>query len=216
MTTPPSTQHEVDLPAGGRITLRDADEVDLWETALERYIEDYHLTKTNDLMQLGVLLQFQVAAYRAQRNMNPRPKLDAQGLPTGQMIVPDDRQVMSAMTELTKASEQVQKIEKLLGIDKSSREAGGQHTVANYITTLKKAAHERGIHIVERNKEVEGFINELSWRLRVLNDADAEDRGYHDIKPETICEWARGEVARIQQMDKDYAATKGKLYAGKL
>jgi hypothetical protein len=164
------------LLAVSRSPLRDAQEVDLWTTALERYIEDYHLQKTNDLMQLGVLLQFQVAAYRAQRDMNPRPKHDAQGLPTGEMEMPSDKQVMAAMAALMKASEQVQKIEKLLGIDKASREAGGQHTVANYIATLKRAAHERGIHIMERVTEMESLFNDLSWRLRVLENADAEDK----------------------------------------
>jgi hypothetical protein len=194
---------EVDLPAGGvPIPLRDAQEVDLWTTALERYIEDYHLQKTNDLMQLGVLLQFQVAAYRAQRDMNPRPKHDAQ--------------VMAAMAALMKASEQVQKIEKLLGIDKASREAGGQHTVANYIATLKRAAHERGIHIMERVTEMESLFNDLSWRLRVLENADAEDRSYHDLTPEKICTWARERILAIQDKDKQFAQNVGKLYTGKL
>lgn len=188
----------------------------MWASALEKYIEDYHLSKTNDLLQLGFLLQFQVASFRAQRDMNPKPKLDAQGLPTGQMVMPDDKQMMSAMSALMKASEQVQKIEKQLGIDKASREAGGQHTVANYIATLKKAGHERAIHVNERNKEMEGFFNELSWKLRVVFSADAEDRAYHDLTPETICIWAQEQVTGIQDNDKKFATTKGKFYLGKL
>jgi hypothetical protein len=53
----------------------------------------------------------------------------------------------------------VTRIEKVLGIDKVGRESGSAHTLANYLKTLKDAAHARGIHISKRVIAYEEFVN---------------------------------------------------------
>ena len=66
----PGADFMVDLPAGGRLDLNDADEVELWEESAKRYIDDYGLVKANDLMLLGAILSQAIAMYRAQRELN--------------------------------------------------------------------------------------------------------------------------------------------------
>lgn len=209
----------VELPAGGQLMVQTPEEVDLWETSRTRYVDDYHFTKQNDLVLLGAVLQQQLILFRAQRQINGmEPELDASDVPTGRykLIPPDNEQVSAAIKQLGQASDQIRAIEKALGIDKVSRESGGQHTVDNYLRTLKRAAHERGIHISKRILAYEGFVKGLSWRIRVLRNADVEDRAYHDLTPEKIVEWIAAELAKLEEADKKFAADIGKIFVGKL
>jgi hypothetical protein len=210
---------EVELPAGGRLWLQSEEEVELWNQSSERYIDDYQLAKTNDLVLLGAILQQQIVMFRAQRLMNGmEPEMDGQGLPTGRYVMKqlDPDEMGAATNMLNKASGEVTRIEKVLGIDKVGRESGSAHTLANYMKTLKDAAHARGIHISERVIAYEEFVNGLRWRLRLMRNGDAEDRAYHDLTPDKLLEWAWGEVQRLEQVDKDFAAEYGKLFVGKL
>lgn len=212
-------QYPVELPAGGQLYVQTPEEVDLWETSRSRYVDDYHFTKQNDLVLLGAVLQQQLILYRAQRAINGmEPELDASGVPTGKYIMtaPDAEQNATAIKQLGTASDQIRVIEKALGIDKVSRESGGQHTVENYLRTLKRAAHERGIHISERVKKYEEFVKALSWRVRILRSDDVEDKAYHDLTPDKLVDWIAGELATLDEFDKKFAREVGKLFVGKL
>lgn len=222
MSNPPpisSTVHQVDLPAGGVMWLSSAEEVQLWENSAERYIEDYHLTKTNDLILLGAILQQQIETFRAQRLLNGlQEELDANSVPTGRYVRVelDSDERDKAIKRLNTATGEIQKIEKALGIDKVSREAGGAVSVENYLRTLKHAAHERAMHISKRVLAYEQFVNDLRWRLRILRNADPEDQAYHDLTPEKVLDWCREELKGLEDIDKQFAKEKGKLFIGKL
>ena len=62
--------YSVDLPGGGSLRLKSADEVEMWNTAHERYIEDYAITKQNDKVLLGALLSQQLVLFRAQKKLS--------------------------------------------------------------------------------------------------------------------------------------------------
>jgi hypothetical protein len=188
----------VELPGGGNLELNDVDEVDLWNTSAEKYIQDYALVKQNDLVLLGAILAQNLAMYRAQRDLR------------------NAKEAGKAQTMITKAATEIRELEKALGIDKKTREAGGQHTVGNYIATLKQAAHVKGIHIAERTKAYESFAMELRWRLRLLRNGDAEDRKYHDISPEAVCSWAEQQLANLEEGDKRWAQEKGRIFVGRV
>jgi hypothetical protein len=211
--------YEVELPAGGRLWLQSEEEVELWNTSKDRYVDDYQLAKTNDLVLLGAILQQQIVMFRAQRLMNGmEPEIDAQGLPTGKYIMKqlDADEMASATNMLNKASGEVTRIEKVLGIDKVGRESGSAHTLANYLKTLKDAGHARGIHISKRVLAYEEFVNGLRWRLRLMRNGDAEDRAYHDLTPDKLMEWAWAELQQLEQIDKDFAKEYGKVFVGRL
>lgn len=223
MTTMATNQtapnYEVQLPAGGAMYLQSPEEVDMWEKSGARYIEDYHLIKTNDLVLLGAILQQQVTMFRAQRMLNGmQPELDSGGVPTGRYVAIEMEADETAhlLKMLNTASGQIMGIEKALGIDKVTRESGGQVSVSNYLRTLKAAAHERGIHISKRTLKYEKFVNDLRTRLRMLNNLDAEDRAYHNITPDAILAWCSEELKSLEEADKKFAKEKGRLYIGKL
>jgi hypothetical protein len=189
---------EVDLPAGGRLALKTPDEVNLWQESARKYIADYGISKTNDLVLLGAILSQNIAMYRAQLDLG------------------DPRKANAAVTLIGKTSEQIRELEKALGIDKKTREAGGQHTVADYVTRLKRAAHAKGVRIADRVQAYEAFNMELRWKLRLLRNGDDEDRAYHNLSPESICAWAERELAKLEEADKNWAMQKGKVFVGRL
>jgi hypothetical protein len=213
------TDFSVELPAGGTMHLQTPDEVALWEGALERYEEDYNFTKMNDRFTLGSLLQQQIILFRCQTQINGmEPQLDASGVPTGsyKAVELDPNQIDRYQKQMIAASSEMRALEKQLGIDKATRESGGAHTVDNYLKELKRAAHQRGVHISKRTLEYERVINDARVRLRLLLNGDAEDRRYHNITPKTILMWLKEECDKLEEVDKRFSKEKGKLFIGKL
>jgi len=218
-TDPAIADYSVELPSGGTLHLQTPDEVDLWNKALERYREDYVLVKHNDLVTLGALLQQQIVLYRCQTAINGmEPELDKQQVPTGRYkrAKIDAGDVAAYQRTLTQAAQEMRALEKQLGIDKATREAGGTHTVDNFLRLLKRAAHARGIHITTQVLEYQKVFKELSWKLRMLYKADPQDRAYHHITPKAVLDWIYAEVQRLEQIDQDFARETGKLYIGQL
>ena len=213
------TSFEVELPAGGRLLLHSVDEVDLWEESAKRYIGDYQLSQQNDLLLLGAILSQQLAMFRAQQRMNGMaPKLDDRGLPTGKY---ERREVKvsdlsAAQATITKASVEIRELEKTLGIDKKAREAGGTHTVQNYVSTLKEAARKYGIHLSKRMQAYEKVMMEARWKLRLLRNGDAEDRAYHKLTPQGILDWLERELEQLEDVDKTYAREKHRVFLAKI
>jgi hypothetical protein len=215
--TPP-TDFQVDLPAGGKLLLHSLEEVDLWEESAKRYMQDYQLTQQNDLLLLGSVLSQQLAMFRAQQRMNGmKPKLDERGVPTGQYVRSELKvnDMGAAQSTIIKASTEIRELEKALGIDKKTREAGGAHTVQNYVTTLKSAARQYGIHLSKRMKAYEQLAMDARWRLRLMRNGDAEDRAYHKLTPQTVCDWLEDELTKLEAIDKEYAREKHAVFVGR-
>lgn len=209
----------VELPAGGTMHLLTEEEVDLFQQSAQRYQEDYNLTKLNDLALVGAICTQQIILFRAQQRISGLEPEYEDGVPTGRYKRVEKQKatdLSSAQTTITKSADQIREIEKALGLDKKTRESGGEHTVANYIDSLKKAAHQFGIRIAERVKEYEKVMMEARWKIRLLQNGDAEDLAYHDLTPEKFIDWLGQELADIEVNDKTWARQKGKVYVGKL
>lgn len=211
---------EVSLPAGGKLVLHTQDEVDMWEQAAARYTKEYRLTKPNDLVLLGAILTQNLALFRCQQQINGmHPEFDAAGLPTGRYVkIKDQKATDRSMAQklIIEASKEIRELEKALGIDKKTREAGGAHNIADYISNLKKAAHQYGVHISKRMKAYEDVVMEARWKIRLLRNGDAEDRQVHDISEGKIVDWLEEELKKLEDMDKEFAKEKGRVFVGKL
>lgn len=211
---------EAVLPAGGTLMLRSAEELEYFDKIRDGYVDDYNLTKLNDLALLGALLSQQLEVYRSQQLMNGmEPILDGDNVPTGRYALTEVKAATknAAQQRLIKATEEVRQIEKSLGIDKKTRESGGQYTLEEYVGTLKSAARRYGLHISKRFKRHEKFANGLRWRIRLLRVGDQEDRQYHGVETaEKVVAWAETELAKIERLDKDFAKEHGVMVIGKL
>lgn len=210
---------EVDAPGGGKLAVLTAEEVTVYEEMRDSYIKDYALVRQSELVLLGALLSQALEIFRAQQEISGLiPRYDESGVPLGEYerkkLTPSQR--VDVQKIVIAASKEIRELEKQLGIDKKSRDAGGKENVAEYITMLKRAGHRMGIHIHERVFKYEAFANEMRWRLRLLQNGDAEDKKYHDVSPEKICNWAREQLAEIEEHDKKFAKEQAGLFGGKL
>jgi hypothetical protein len=213
------SQLEVELPAGGKLQLRNEEEVDLWDRIATKYKSEYQLSRTNDLVTLGIILNLNVTIFRAQQALNGMvPQTDAQGVPTGRLIFqpPTANEAKGHQKAINDASKEIRELEKSLGIDKRTRDAGGGENLAQYIMTLKAAGRQYGLHIQKRVKAYEEFGMELRWKIRVLRNGDEEDRAEHNISEETILAWAEQRLAELEQIDQQFAKTKQRIFAGRL
>jgi hypothetical protein len=191
---------KAELPAGGSIPLQNAEELDMWQRASARFQEDYAITKPNDLVLLGALLTQQLLMYRAQIKV----------------VDPEDTKPAEHQNRIMKAGEEIRKIEKSLGIDKQSREAGGQHNVAEYITKLKKFARAKGIRISERVVEMESLMMDMSWKIRLLRNGDDEDRRHHGITDASIVNELEKRIDEIHEKDQEWAREVGSVFVGQV
>lgn len=209
---------EVELPAGGSLLLHSLEEVDLWEESAKRYVQDYQLTQQNDLLLLGAILSQQLAMFRAQQRMNGMtPELDGKGAPTGQYVRKELKvaDMGAAQSTIVKASTEIRELEKALGIDKKTREAGGAHNVQNYVQTLKAAARQYGVHLSKRMQKYELMAMEARWRIRLLRNGDAEDRRYHGITEQKVIDWLEEQLVELEKADQEFAREKHRVFIGR-
>lgn len=211
--------HDVELPAGGKLHLQTVEEKDMWDRTASRYRSDYALTKTNDLVLLGAILTQNLQMFRAQQAINGmEAQLDANGVPTGQYVRKEVKAADATKYQniVLKAAGEIRELEKALGIDKKTRDAGGGDSIAGYLGSLKIAGRQYGVHITKRTKAFEELAMELRWRIRVLHHGDDEDRAHHGITEKSIIDFAEKRLAELEEIDKNFAKEKGKLFAGKL
>lgn len=212
-------EFKVEAPAGGSVLLQSQEEVDLYSEMAEHYKRDYRLVRQSELVLLGAVLMQAMILYRCQQDLSGVKEIfDTNGVGTGAYrkldLKPAERQSIQKM--MSEATKEIRANEIALGIDKKSRDAGSQESVANYIATLKRAAHRMGVHINQRVLMYEMFVKELGWRVRLNENGDAEDKKYHDISPEKICAWIKNEIAQMEEFDKEFAKSQRKLFGGKL
>jgi hypothetical protein len=211
---------EVDVPGGGKLLLWSAEEVEKYNMQAKAYAEDYGLTKVNDLAILGMILDQQIEAFRAQQLRNgQRVKFDEDThAPTGEYeriaLSPADKR--DASQGALNAAAEITRLEKLLGIDKKTRDAGGKGELQDYLVLVKRLALEYGVHITDRVKFVEDLIMDLSTKLRILDNTDAEDRAYEGVSTESIMNDLRKGIAEMHRRDQVWAKEKGALYRGKV
>jgi hypothetical protein len=209
----------VEPPAGGKLILRSQEEVDYYNETAKAYMDDYRLVRASEKVLLGAILAQAITIYRAQVELvGLKEKRDNAGVPTGEYeevkLSSADRNALQK--QIGDATKEIRDTEKQLGIDKKTRESGGSETTANYIATLKKAAHRMGVHIHRRLHLYEEFAMQMRWRLRLLRNGDDEDKRYHNISEENICIWAANVLKQIEDFDKKFAKDQAKLFGGKL
>lgn len=210
---------EVNTPTGAKLLLRSQEEVEYYNELAKAYLEDYRLHRVSEKVLLSSILAQALNIYRCQAELvGIREKVDAGGIGLGEYeevkLSPADR--TGLQKQIGEATKEIREIEKQLGIDKKSRDAGGAETTADYLTMLKRAAHRMGVHINKRVKLYEEFAMQMRWRLRLLRNGDDEDRRYHNISEANICAWAENVLKQLENYDKKFAKDQAKLFAGKL
>jgi ethanolamine utilization cobalamin adenosyltransferase len=64
-------------------------------------------------------------------------------------------------------------------------------------------------------KAYEQLAMDARWRLRLMRNGDAEDRAYHKLTPQTVCDWLEEELTKLEAIDKEYAREKHAVFVGR-
>jgi hypothetical protein len=214
-----ATNFEVELPGGGKLPLQTIDEVEVFEESRDRYLSDYSIRNQSDRLAVNHMLILSIEAFRASQRINGmEPELDPAGVPTGRYIKGKvtGTERAAALNVLIKSRESVADTEKQLGIDKKTRDQGGQYDVATYIEGAKKGAREFGVHLSKRYIAYTFFVKALRTQLRMLRQLDAEDLVEARLSKESLLEWAWNELDKLEEIDKRFAAEKGRLIVGRV
>lgn len=206
-------QYPVTLPGGGTIILGTPAEEDYLKEQISRLQAEYGFTKPNDLSRLSQLAVSELEAWRLMQRMSGRiPRYDGNGRLCGYTEIEfSERSEIPDM--LTKLQKEIRYLETALKIDRKTREGDGDGDIREYMGGLKAAAIHYGVHLSERYKAYDNFVNEMRWRLRVLENPDKDDRKYHQLeKPGDLVKWAKDELDKLHEVDKEFAANKQSLW----
>jgi len=205
-----------DLPGGGQIALTSPGEIDFFNKMKDRYIDAYAFTQPNDLTRLAQLLVCELEANRMMQRLSGHiPTFDDNGDLIGLRTVSEEER-STILDQLPKLQVEIRKIESALKLDKKTREGDGGGDIRAYMESLKKAAIQHGVHLSERYVAYDNFVNEVRWRMRVLRDADKEDRKYHDVEnPDALVKWMEAELEKLEEVDKEFANNKQSLWVAK-
>jgi hypothetical protein len=214
-----ATNFEVELPAGGKLPLLTIDEVEFFEESRDRYLSDYAIRNQSDRLAVNHMLILSVESFRASQRINGmEPELDPAGVPTGRYIKGKvsgtDR--AASLNVLIKTRESIADTEKQLGIDKKTRDQGGQYDVATYIEGAKKGAREFGVHLSKRYIAYTSFVKALRTQMRMLRQLDNEDLVEVHLSKESLLDWAWNELDKLEEIDKRFAHEKGRLIVGRV
>lgn len=210
--------HET-LPNGGMITLQSPEEVVYFRELKNNYEKEYSslLSKPNDRNRLSQLISCELMAHRyTQRMLGAVNVYDDKGNISGIEKV-DPVEMASISQLLPKVQDEIRRLESALKIDKRTREGSAEGDIRDYMTNLKKAAVNYKVHLSERYIAFDEFVNELSWRIRVIENADDEDRRYHNLESlDKFYEWIKDQVEELSRLDKEFAKNKQSLWLGKI
>lgn len=210
---------EVELPAGGKVPLQTIEEVEVFEAARDSYLHDFRIQHHSDKLAIGSLIMMHLEVFRNQQRLNGmEAEVDAAGVPTGRYVKaqmkPTDK--TAALSVLLKVQGEIRDAEKALGVDKKTRDAGGQHEVRDYIGEVKSAAEIWGVHLSRRYQAYDAFARALRVKIHMLDNLDAEDLQHENISVDTILGFCRASLERLVEADKKFAAEKGRLIVGRV
>jgi hypothetical protein len=219
MGTTAPVNFEVELPAGGKLHLSTIDEVEVFEDTREAYLRDFQIKHHSDKLAIGSLLLMHLEVFRNQHRLNGmEAEVDVKGVPTGRYvkapIKPTEKTAI--LSVLLKMQAEIRDAEKALGVDKKTRDSGGQYDTKAYVDSIREAAGQWGVHLSRRYLAYEAFVRGLRVRIRMLDTLDAEDLQHENISVETIMASVRTSLAKLEEADRKFAHEKGRLIVGQI
>lgn len=215
----PPVNFEVEMPGGGRMTLQTIAEVEVFEDAREAYLRDFQISHHSDKLAIGSLLLMHLEIFRNQQRLNGmEPELGPNDVPTGRYVATQVNRTekQAVLSVLLKMQAEIRDAEKALGVDKKTRDSGGQYDTKAYVAALRDGAGEWGLHLSRRYMAYDAFARALRVRLRMLDTLDPEDLQHENITEATILSYCRASLTKLEEADKKFAHEKGRLIVGKV
>lgn len=170
----------VKSPSGATYLVLSEEEVDFYENNKTEYLEHNSFTNMSDLQELDRILIFELQCWRWSNWLS---------LEHDWWNEPIDKvQLRKGISEY---NNEIQKIKKSLGIDKSSRDKDKGSSLADYIEWLGRRAREFGYHRETQFEKIMILFNELMALVTFHNNCDESERKEFHCTEGDIIKWIK-------------------------
>jgi hypothetical protein len=193
---------KVEGPSGAIYEVIHPLEKDYWNTTVKKYLSDYRFTNISDLQDLDRVVVQELMSYR----YNQWVALEKDYWDEAIDVKEINRQIVEISKEL-------RQLKKALGIDKVSREKDQGDSVAAYIESLRRRAHEFGVMRNEQSVKAITLFQELISLVIFYEQCTPDERKSEHIELEDIFEWIKTQaIPEFEEIDKKFRETQQKYW----
>ncbi len=151
-----------------------------FESALEKYQEQYNFDNIADLQDLDRLLSMELLSYRYSAWLIRES--DYYGNAYDDKVIRDSKD---------KIDKNILSLKAHLGIGRKNRVESEQESTADYLSNLLQRAGEFGVHRDNQNAKILNLFMDLKTLIGLHDRSDDEERTYNHVHPKDIMDWIR-------------------------
>lgn len=175
-------------PSGSEYEVIHECEVDFWNSASSRYLEQFKFENISDLQDLDRVLVGEVLCYRWGTWLTAEADYDG-------------RSIEELSDKLKKQKIEQEKETRILkekmGLNRAHRQDSDQQNMADYLSTLLRRAKEFGVHRDHQVAKSVDLLHEIFVQVGLYQRCDEEERAHLRVNPEDIIGWI-WDVARSE------------------
>lgn len=155
-------------------------EVDYWNSAREKYLDQFKFENISDLQDLDRVLVGEVLCFRWGSWLMRETDYDG-------------RSIEELTDKLKKQKIEQEKETRILkekmGLNRAHRQDSEQQSIAEYLQTILKRAKEFGVHRDEQIAKAIDLLMETFTQVGLYYRSDEEERAHMKVNPEDIIHW---------------------------
>lgn len=172
--------------SGAEFEVLHESEIEYWNSAREKYLEQFKFENISDLQDLDRVLVGEVLCFRWGSWLMSETDYDG-------------RSIEELADKLKKQKIDQEKETRILkekmGLNRAHRQDSEQQNTAEYLQALLRRAKEFGVHRDEQVAKAIELLNETFVQVGLYRRSDDEERAHLRVFPEDIMNWL-WEVAR--------------------
>lgn len=155
-------------------------EIDYWNSAREKYLDQFKFENISDLQDLDRVLVGEVLCFRWGSWLMRETDYDG-------------RSIEELTDKLKKQKIEQEKETRILkekmGLNRAHRQDSEQQSIAEYLQAILKRAKEFGVHRDEQIAKAIDLLMETFTQVGLYYRSDEEERAHLKVNPEDIMHW---------------------------
>lgn len=172
--------HRVIGPSGADYEVIHDSEVDFWNAARERYLDQFKFENISDLQDLDRVLVGEVLCYRWGTWLTAESDYDGRSIEELQDKLKKQKIDQEKETRILKEK---------MGLNRAHRQDSSQQNMADYLAQLLRRAKEFGLHRDEQITKAVNLLQEVFVQVGLYYRCDEEERAHLKVNPEDIMQW---------------------------
>jgi len=166
--------------SGAVFTVLSQSEIDYWNKARDKYLDQYKFDNISDLQDMDRVLVGEILSFRWGSWLVREADYDA-------------RSIEEIADKLKKQKLEVDKETRILkekmGLNRAHRQDSEQQSTADYLSNLLGRAEEFGVHRDDQIAKAIDLLREVFTQVGLYVRTDEEERAHLRVNPEDILKW---------------------------